>query len=115
MRSRSVLAQQRPDAVIVQGDTTTAMSVALAGYYRELQGGPRRGRVCAPMQNDSPFPEEINRRLIGQLADFQFRAHGPARQSQSARRGNQSRHRLADTGNTVVDALEFFRKEMQHS
>lgn len=105
-----VLAQQRPDAVIVQGDTTTAMTVALAGYYANC----KVAHVEAGLRTNakrSPFPEEINRRLIGQLADFHFAPTPAAKANLLAEGINPAT--VWDTGNTVVDALEFFRKVMQ--
>ena len=64
---RSVLAQQRPDAVVVQGDTTTVFAAALAAFYEQipvvhLEAGLRTGDPY------SPYPEEINRRLTTRLA-----------------------------------------------
>ena len=66
-----VLETERPDWVVVQGDTTTAMAAGLAAFYRKI----RLAHVEAGLRtNDkySPFPEEINRRLVGALADLHF-------------------------------------------
>jgi UDP-N-acetylglucosamine 2-epimerase len=62
-----ILVEQRPDLILVQGDTTTAMAGALAGFYQRIpvghvEAGMRSGNV------HSPFPEEINRQLIARLA-----------------------------------------------
>lgn len=105
-----VLAHHRPDAVVVQGDTTTAMTVALAGYYANC----KVAHVEAGLRTNakrSPFPEEINRRLIGQLADFHFAPTPAAKANLLAEGVNPTT--VWDTGNTVVDALEFFRTAMQ--
>lgn len=87
----------RPAAVIVQGDTTTALCGALAGFYERVpvahvEAGLRSGVL------DDPFPEELNRRLISTLA---FRAHAARRRRAMCRRGTagpgrghwQHRHR----------------------
>src|SRR5512147_1635745 len=66
-----VMAREHPDIVLVQGDTTTAFSGALAAYYHQV----KVGHVEAGLRTDNkyaPFPEELNRRLIGQLTDFHF-------------------------------------------
>lgn len=97
-----VYESENPSLVLVQGDTTTAMSGALAGYYRRILVG----HVEAGLRTDnkySPFPEEINRRLIGSIADLHF---APT----SAARSNLLREGVSDesihvTGNTAIDAL----------
>ncbi len=66
-----VLTQDRPDLILTQGDTTTSFCGALAGYYHRIpvghvEAGLRTGNKYAP------FPEEINRRLVGQIADWHF-------------------------------------------
>lgn len=67
----AILESIRPDAVLIQGDTTTAMSTALAAFYRRIpvghvEAGLRTGNI------DRPFPEEMNRRVIGYLATWHF-------------------------------------------
>jgi len=102
-RVDAVLASEKPDWVLVQGDTTTAMATGLAAFYR----GVRLGHVEAGLRSHeprSPFPEEANRRLIGALADLHF---APT----EAARGNLLREGVPGaairvTGNTVVDALQ---------
>ncbi|MBA3340341.1 MAG: UDP-N-acetylglucosamine 2-epimerase (non-hydrolyzing) [Gemmatimonadaceae bacterium] len=91
-----------PSLVIVQGDTTTAMVGALGSYYRRIPVA----HVEAGLRTDnkySPFPEEINRRLIGSIADLHF---APT----TAARDNLLREGVAGasvhvTGNTAIDAL----------
>nr|WP_191085855.1 UDP-N-acetylglucosamine 2-epimerase (non-hydrolyzing) [Roseococcus microcysteis] len=97
-----VLDQARPDWVIVQGDTTTALAAALAAFYRHarvahVEAGLRTGDVLAP------WPEEMNRRLIGQIAQLHF----PPTEAAAAhlRREGIAEGRILVTGNTVVDAL----------
>jgi UDP-N-acetylglucosamine 2-epimerase (non-hydrolysing) len=99
----AVLERFRPDWVVVQGDTTTAMAVGLAAFHRKLrlahvEAGLRTGR------RDAPFPEEMNRRVISVVADRHFAPTEAARQA-LLRAGHDPATVLV-TGNTVVDALQ---------
>ena len=97
-----VLEAERPDWVVVQGDTTTAMAAGLAAYYRQI----RLAHVEAGLRtNDkySPFPEEINRRLVGALADLHFAPTFAA--ARNLRREGVPLRSIVQTGNTVTDAL----------
>jgi len=92
-----------PDWLLVQGDTTTAMTAALAGFHR----GVRVGHVEAGLRTGDlrrPFPEEANRRIIDLLADALF---APTERAGAAllAEGCEAR-RIHVVGNTVVDALE---------
>jgi UDP-N-acetylglucosamine 2-epimerase (non-hydrolysing) len=98
-----VLKQEKPDLVLVHGDTTTTFAGALAAYYHHIavghvEAGLRTGNKY------SPFPEEMNRKLTGALADFHFAPTSQARQNLLAE--NVSNERLFITGNTVIDALK---------
>ncbi len=100
----TVLEDFSPNLVIVQGDTTSAFIGALAGYYRQTLVG----HVEAGLRTDNkyaPFPEEMNRRLTGVLADYHFAPTEGARQA-LIREGVQSSV-IVVTGNTVIDALHF--------
>ena len=96
------LATYRPDWLIVQGDTTTAFASALAAYYQRIpvahvEAGLRtRDRL-------NPFPEEINRRFIGQLADLHFAPTERARENLLQEGVDPSTIHV--TGNTGIDAL----------
>jgi UDP-N-acetylglucosamine 2-epimerase (non-hydrolysing) len=97
-----VLAKTRPDIVMVQGDTTSALAAALAAYHRRVavghvEAGLRTGDKYAP------FPEEMNRRLISAVADVHFAPTAQARANLLAE-GVPSRN-VHVTGNTVIDAL----------
>lgn len=97
-----LLARERPDAVLVQGDTTTAFAAALAAFYAKvpvvhLEAGLRTGDVT------SPFPEEMNRRLTSQLASLHL-APTPASRANLESEGVDPA-RITITGNTVIDAL----------
>jgi len=99
---KAVLEKERPDIVLVHGDTTTTLAAALAAYYCRI----RIGHVEAGLRTFNkyaPFPEEINRRVTGTLTDLHFAPTEASRQ-------NLLREGIADgeifvTGNTVVDAL----------
>jgi UDP-N-acetylglucosamine 2-epimerase (non-hydrolysing) len=93
-------------AVLVQGDTTTVMSAALAGFYH----GVKVGHVEAGLRSfdrQNPFPEEINRRLAGCVADFHFAPTEKARQN--LLREGVAESAIFLTGNTIVDALTSIR------
>lgn len=97
-----VLDRERPDWMLVQGDTTTAAAAALAAFY----GSVRVGHVEAGLRTFNrrePFPEEINRRLAGVLADTHFAPTARARDNLLAE--GVQRSDILLTGNTVVDAL----------
>ncbi|WP_446809554.1 non-hydrolyzing UDP-N-acetylglucosamine 2-epimerase [Methylomonas sp. 2BW1-5-20] len=97
-----VLLSEKPDVVLVQGDTTTVMSVALACFYHRIEvGHVEAGLRTWDMQN--PFPEEANRVIAGRLVRWHFAPTESSRQ-------NLLREGIADqdiyvTGNTVIDAL----------
>ena len=92
----------RPDRVIVQGDTATAMAGAIAAYYRRIpvahvEAGLRSGNIYAP------WPEEVNRKIVGSMADLHF---APTQRAADAlTKENVPADRVFVTGNTVVDAL----------
>lgn len=97
-----VLREEKPDVVLVQGDTTTAFVASLAAYYLRV----KIGHVEAGLRtNDkySPFPEEINRRLVDALSDLWFAPTKRARQN--LLREGIPEERIHVTGNTVIDAL----------
>lgn len=99
---KPVIRSEDPDWVIVQGDTTTVWTGALAAFYE----GVRVGHVEAGLRTGDkrqPFPEEMNRRLCTQLTDLHF---APTQRARFALRGeNIPEDRIVVTGNTVVDAL----------
>ncbi|SMG01316.1 UDP-N-acetylglucosamine 2-epimerase [Burkholderia singularis] len=97
-----VLSHERPQLVLAQGDTTTVMSVAIASFYRKIPFGHIEAGLRTGIRNN-PFPEEMNRVLVGNLADLHFAP------TESAR-ANLLNAGIRDdsiwvTGNTVIDAL----------
>lgn len=98
----SALADERPDAVLVQGDTTTTFVSALAAFYAEIpvihtEAGLRTGNRY------SPFPEEINRRLTGQIASLHLAPTSASREN--LLKENIEPSSIVVTGNSVIDAL----------
>lgn len=103
----ALLASDRPDLVIVQGDTTSAFICALAAFYR----GVPVAHVEAGLRTASPtnpFPEEMNRRLTTALTSLHFAPTERARQALLAE--GLPADRIFVTGNTVVDALQQIRR-----
>lgn len=97
-------ARLQPDAVMVQGDTTSAMCAALAAFYRHIPVA----HVEAGLRTDnifSPFPEEVNRRIVGQVARWHLAPTEGARRALLADGLDRLGGRIAVTGNTVIDAL----------
>jgi len=98
-----VFARRKPDLVIVQGDTTSAMASALAAFYQRIPVG----HVEAGLRTGdrwNPFPEEINRVYIDRVSDLCF-APTPAAASNLISEGIDQ-GRVYMTGNTIVDALQ---------
>ena len=97
-----VLEEVKPDVVIVQGDTTTAMMATLAAVYQRIDVA----HVEAGLRTDdlfNPFPEEINRRIVSAAARFHF---APTERAANAlRREGIAESAIHVTGNTVIDAL----------
>ena len=96
-----VLQEAKPDLVLVHGDTSTTFSAALAAFYQKVKVGHVEAglRTC---DKYSPFPEEMNRTLVGDLADLHF-CPTQANQENLAREGITQGVFL--TGNTVMDAM----------
>lgn len=96
------LGQEAPDWLVVQGDTTSAMVGAMSAFYRRI----RVGHVEAGLRTYhrfEPFPEEINRTIIGHVADLHFAPTAGA--AENLRRAGVDGRCIHVTGNTAVDAL----------
>ncbi|MFA5393881.1 MAG: UDP-N-acetylglucosamine 2-epimerase (non-hydrolyzing) [Candidatus Ratteibacteria bacterium] len=99
----SVIDKSRPDLIFVQGDTSTAFTGALVGFYKKV----KVAHVEAGLRSNckySPFPEEVNRVLVSHLADYHFTPTETAREN-LAREGIKKN--VYVVGNTVIDALFF--------
>ena len=99
---KEVLEKEKPDLVLVHGDTTTTFSATLAAFYQQIdvghvEAGLRTGNMY------SPFPEEANRRLTSVLTTLHFAPTETARQN--LLKENQKDDRIFTVGNSVVDAL----------
>jgi UDP-N-acetylglucosamine 2-epimerase (non-hydrolysing) len=104
----AIFQSERPDWVLVQGDTTTVTTAALAAFYARA----KVGHIEAGLRSHDkwqPFPEEINRRVAGVIADLHF---APTEQSrQNLLREGVPESRVVVTGNTVIDALHWVQSQ----
>ncbi|WP_427966453.1 non-hydrolyzing UDP-N-acetylglucosamine 2-epimerase [Altererythrobacter sp.] len=101
-RFGQVLDEEKPDRVLVHGDTLTTMMVTLACYFRKIpvghvEAGLRSGNIY------SPWPEEVNRKVTGAIADLHFAPTEAAAAALKAE--NVAESAIHVTGNTVIDAL----------
>lgn len=100
----AVMDRVQPARVIVQGDTATAMAGALAAYYRKIpvdhvEAGLRSGNIY------HPWPEEVNRKIIGTIASLHFAPTAVSAGALTAEQVDPARVHI--TGNTVIDALHW--------
>lgn len=104
----ALFALEKPDVIVVQGDTSTTFAAALGGFFRDV----RVAHVEAGLRTEHariPFPEEMNRRLTTRLADLHL---APTARSRDALIGEGvPADQVLLTGNTVVDALHWLRRE----
>lgn len=98
-----VFAGQRPDMVLVHGDTTTAFAAALAAFYAKLPVGHVEAGLRS-FDKYSPYPEEMNRKLISSLADIHF---APTEANAENLRREGVEKNVFITGNTAIDALKY--------
>jgi UDP-N-acetylglucosamine 2-epimerase (non-hydrolysing) len=108
-RIGTVLADVRPELVLVHGDTTTSTAAALAAYYQKIPVG----HVEAGLRTSTiyePYPEEINRRITGVLATYHF-APTPFAKQNLLREGKDAKSIIV-TGNTVIDAFTSIHKNV---
>jgi UDP-N-acetylglucosamine 2-epimerase (non-hydrolysing) len=106
-----VIEAVRPDMVIVQGDTTTAMTAALAAFYQKIPVGHVEAGLRT-YDRDNPFPEEVNRHLISVLAAHHFAPTKTARKALLSE-GTPAKD-IHLTGNTVIDALQWTVAQPYH-
>lgn len=109
---KPVLEDFKPNLVLVHGDTTTGFATALAAFYQKIEvghveAGLRTGDIY------SPYPEEMNRKLIGSLATYHF---APTKTSSiNLFNENIKRENIIVTGNTVIDALHMVIEKIKDS
>lgn len=101
-RMRKVLEEERPDVVLVQGDTTTTFAASLAAYYLRIPVGHVEAGLRT-WDKFNPYPEEVNRQLTGRIADLHFAPTARAREN--LLKEGVHPDRITVTGNTVIDAL----------
>ena len=99
---KEIYFKEQPDIVFVQGDTTTTFASALAAYYLQIKVAHIEAGLRT-YNKYSPFPEEINRRMVSAIADLHF---APTEQSKlNLLKENVNERDIFVTGNTVIDAL----------
>ena len=103
MGLKPVMEEAKPDMVLVHGDTTTTFAGALAAFYAQIpvghvEAGLRTGNKY------SPYPEEMNRKLTGAIADMHFAPTGTSKANLLKENVNPAN--ILVTGNTVIDALQ---------
>lgn len=104
----AVFQQENPDLVLVHGDTTTSFVAALAAFYQKIKVGHVEAGLRT-YEKLEPFPEEINRRMTGVLADLHF---APTQTSkENLLKENISADSIFVTGNTAIDMLKLTLKE----
>lgn len=102
-RMREVLSEVQPDIVLVHGDTTTTFAGALAAFYAKIPVGHVEAGLRT-YDRYSPFPEEMNRCLVGRLATLHF---APTAKNAENLRAEAVTGDIFITGNTVIDAMKY--------
>lgn len=97
-----VLAQEKPDIVLVHGDTSTSFAAALAAFYRQIPVGHVEAGLRT-FDKYSPFPEEMNRSLTGRIAELHF---APTENNRRNLKNENIITNVYVTGNTVIDAFQ---------
>ena len=107
-----ILDAEKPSLILVQGDTTTTFAGAFAGFNRRIPVGHVEAGLRSGNAN-SPFPEEMNRRLVSQIATFHFAATEKNRRNLTDE--HVSTEKIFVTGNPIVDSLQFMLKNLTRS
>ena len=102
-----VMEQCRPDMILVHGDTSTTFAGALAAFYHQVPVGHVEAGLRT-YDKYSPFPEEMNRTLVGDIADLHF---SPTKANAENLRREGIRGEIFVTGNTAIDAMDYTVKE----
>ncbi|MBR3144224.1 UDP-N-acetylglucosamine 2-epimerase (non-hydrolyzing) [Candidatus Saccharibacteria bacterium] len=98
-----VIIKEKPDLVLVHGDTTTAMAAALAAFYQQVEVGHVEAGLRT-YNKYSPFPEEMNRQIIDRIADYLFAPTDVSKQNLDGKLNKDQK--IFVTGNTAIDALK---------
>lgn len=99
----AILAESKPDLILVHGDTTTAFASALTGFYAKIPVGHVEAGLRT-FDKYSPYPEEMNRQLIGRIADLHF---SPTENNARNLEKEGITENVFVTGNTVIDAMKY--------
>jgi len=104
-----ILDKEKPDCIIVQGDTTSAFITSLIAFYHKIPIAHIEAGLRS-FDKYQPFPEEINRSLISRVADFHF---APTQKSKkNLRKEGINASSIFVTGNTIIDALQLIKKKL---
>ena len=98
-----VIIKEKPDLVLVHGDTTTAMAAALAAFYQQVPVGHVEAGLRT-YDKYSPFPEEMNRQIIDRIADYLFAPTEVSKENIGSKLNEGQK--VFVTGNTAIDALK---------
>lgn len=101
-RIEKVISKEKPDIVLVHGDTTTSFAASLAAFYQKIPVGHVEAGLRT-YDKYSPYPEEINRNLIGRIANFHF---APTELNRSNLERENITENVFITGNTVIDSFQ---------
>lgn len=107
---KPILQKEKPDLILVHGDTTTTFAAALAAFYCKIPVGHVEAGLRT-RDKQRPYPEELNRHLTGVLADYHFAPTPWARDNLLAEQVPPEK--IWVTGNTVIDALHFMVRRVQ--
>ena len=108
-RFDAYLANQKPEMVVVQGDTSSAALIGLVSFYRQVPVAHVEAGLRS-FDNYSPFPEEVNRKIVSTYASLNF---PPTRLAKAnLLQEHVSENTMVTTGNTVVDALEMLKDKV---
>lgn len=97
-----IIKEEKPDLVLVHGDTTTTFSASLAAYYNKVPVGHVEAGLRT-FNKYAPFPEEINRQLVGNIAELHFAPTQAA--ADNLLKENKRKDKVFITGNTAIDTL----------
>ena len=111
LRMREVLREAKPDMVLVHGDTTTTFAGALAAFYEKIPVGHVEAGLRT-YDRYSPFPEEMNRSLVGRIASLHF---APTASNERNLQHESVNGEIYVTGNTVIDAMTYTVRGEQFS
>ncbi len=108
----NVLKETQPDMILVQGDTTTTFASALAAFYHQIPVGHIEAGLRT-YNKYAPYPEEINRKMVSDLADLHFAPTVHAKEN--LLKENRNEKTIFVTGNTVIDAIKTTVKKDYHN